>query len=163
MLWDRHVEDDATDGRLDGLAGTPPHVRQPGPQPHGGGRHGPRRHGTGIGRPRCDGQRRAERRDRLLVGERVRGVVAGEFEVTHGLFGVAGGGVVAAEDGGDFRQAVARGGRQRRGGPRVQITALRAQQPHGDGLLEQGVAEPVAAGGGRGLLRVHQVAGGQFV
>ena len=111
-------------------AGAPQHVREPGPQPHGGGRHGPFAHGIGIGLPLRDGQRRAERRDRLLVGERVRGVVAGEFEVMHGLFGVAGGGVVAAEDGGDFRQAVARGGRQRGGGPRVQITALaRAAAP----------------------------------
>ena len=55
---------------------------------------------VGIGGPLRDGQRRAERGDRLLVGERVRGVVAGQLKVAKGLPGVAGGGVVAAEDGG---------------------------------------------------------------
>ena len=27
----------------------PEHVREPGPQPYGGGRHGPRRHSVGVG------------------------------------------------------------------------------------------------------------------
>ena len=44
----------------------------------------------------------AERRDRLVVGERVGRVVAGQLEVVHGAVGVLGYRVVPAEDRGDL-------------------------------------------------------------
>jgi hypothetical protein len=86
-------------GRVE-LADAPEHIGKLGVQPDGVGRHGlvlPGHRQGGV-----------ERGDRLVVGERVGRMVAGQLEVVHGPLGVLGGRVIVPEDRGNLGQAFPR-------------------------------------------------------
>ena len=139
--------------RLPGLAappGAPEHVGQLGLQVH---------RGLALAR---DGERGAEGRDGLVVGEGRGGVVARHLVVPQRPRRLPGGGEVPAEDGRHLVRSAVRCCLERPRGAAVQQPALGAQQPVVGRLLDQGVPEAVD-GLGPAWHLVQQVPGSQLV